>query len=107
MQTLPNGGWRILLTPDASTFPPAFRPTLAAIAQRLTAGDGRVTLMAQAPAPGLEPSFARRLSLERALSVKNALAAAGLPATRIDIRPLGRQPQGADVIDILPPGAPR
>ena len=107
MQTLPNGGWRILLTPGATAFPPAFGPTLDAIAQRLTAGDGRVTLMAQAPAPGLEPSFARRISLQRAISVKDALVAAGLPATRIDVRPLGRQPQGADVVDIIPPGAPR
>lgn len=107
MQALTNGGWRILLLPEASAFPPAFRPTLAAIASRLTAAEGRVTIIAQAPAPGLEPSFARRLSLERGLSVKAALVEAGLPATRIDIRPLGRQPGGADAIDILPPGAMR
>lgn len=107
MQAIPTGGWRILLTADADAVPPGFQPTLAAIAQRLASTDGRVTVLAQAPAPALEPSFARRQSLQRGLSVKNALVAAGLPATRIDIRPLGRQPGGIDVIDILPPGAPR
>ncbi len=107
MLPLATGGWRILLMADAQTVPPGFRPTLAAIAQRLAASEGRVTIIAQAPAPGVEPSFARRLSLERALSVKATLAAAGLPATRIDIRPMGRQAPGTDAIDIIPPGAPR
>ena len=101
------GGWRILLTADATTFPPAFRATLAAIAARLADSAGRVTIIAQAPAPGLEPSFARRLSLERGLAVKQALVTAGLPATRVDVRPMGRQPEGRDVVDILPPGVPR
>ena len=107
MQTLQTGGWRILLTPDANDLPPGFRSTIGAIGVRLDGTDGRVTIIAQAPAPGMEPSFARRLSLARGLAVKNALIAAGLPATRIDIRAMGRQPQGSDVIDIIPPGAPR
>jgi outer membrane protein OmpA-like peptidoglycan-associated protein len=107
MQNLVNGGWRVLLTPDASEIPPGFRPTLAAIARRLAGTTGRVTVIAQAPAPALEPSFARRLSLERALSMKAALVGGGLEPTRIDLRPMGRQPEGSDVVDILPPGAPR
>jgi outer membrane protein OmpA-like peptidoglycan-associated protein len=107
MQGLTNGGWRILLTPDASDMPPGFRPTVAEIARRLADTSGRVTVVAQAPAPGLEPSFARRLSLERALSVKAALVGGGLDPTRIDLRPMGRQPGGADLIDVLPPGAAR
>ena len=107
MLPLQTGGWRILLMADAQGVPPGFRPTLMAIAQRLAGTDGRVTVIAQAPAAGVEPSFARRLSLERALSVKSALIAGGLPATRIDVRPMGRQSPGSDVIDIIPPGAPR
>ncbi len=108
MQALDNGGWRILLLPDATDMPAGFRRTIADIAQRLhTTSTGRVTIIAQAPAPALEASFARRLSLQRGLSVKNALTAGGLPATRIDIRPMGRQPSGTDSVDIMPPGAAR
>ena len=107
MQNLSNGGWRVLLTQDATEIPPGFRATLGEIARRLTATSGRVTLVAQAPAPALEASFARRLSLERALSLKSVLVGGGLDPTRIDIRPMGRQAGGADQVDILPPGAPR
>ena len=108
MRGLENGGWRILLRPEATAMPPGFRRTVADIAQRLnTTTTGRITIIAQAPAPALEPSFARRLSLERGLSVKAALVAGGLAATRIDIRPMGRLPEGADLVDILPPGAAR
>ncbi len=108
MQALGNGGWRILLPPEARDLPGGLRATLAEIAQRLkTTTTGRVTIIAQAPAPALEHSFARRLSLERAIATRNALVAGGLEATRIDLRPVGRQPNGVDVVDILPPGAAR
>ena len=42
--------------------------------------------------------------------MKQALVAGGLPATRIDIRPMGRTEEAADVVDVQPPGyrpAPR
>jgi len=83
------------------------RRRLRQIARRLALTTGRVTIIAQAPAPALEPSFARRLSLERGLAMKAILVAGGLEAARIDIRPMGRQPNGVDVVDILPPGAAR
>ena len=107
MQDLANGGWRVRLHQDARDIPAVLRPTLEEIARRLALTTGRVTIIAQAPAPALEPSFARRLSLERGLAMKAILVAGGLEATRIDIRPMGRQANGADVVDILPPGAAR
>ena len=107
MQDIATGGWRVLLAPNARDIPAGLRPTLQQIARRLALTTGRVTIIAQAPAPALEPSFARRLSLERGLAMKAILVAGGLEATRIDIRPMGRQPNGVDVVDILPPGAAR
>ena len=47
---------------------------------------------------------ARRASLARAQAVKAALVAGGLPATRVDLRPLGRLAEAADRVDVLPPG---
>jgi outer membrane protein OmpA-like peptidoglycan-associated protein len=54
-----------------------------------------------------DASAARRLSLARALAVKQALAEGGLPPTRIDLRPLGRTEEAVDAVDVLPPGAER
>jgi len=107
IQDIANGGWRVLLTHNARDIPAALRPALQEIARRLAGTSGRVTIIAQAPAPSLEASFARRLSLERGLAMKAILVAGGLEATRIDIRPMGRQANGADVVDIMPPGAAR
>jgi len=107
MQDIATGGWRVLLPPNARDIPAGLRPTLQQIARRLALTTGRVTIIAQAPAPALEPSFARRLSLERGLAMKAILVAGGLEAARIDIRPMGRQANGVDVVDILPPGAAR
>ena len=87
--------------------PGGLRSTLGEIARRLGSTSGRVTIIAQASAPTLENSFARRLSLDRARAAKAVLVAGGLDASRIDMRPMGRQPGGADVVDILPPGALR
>jgi hypothetical protein len=39
--------------------------------------------------------------------VKEALVAGGLPATRIDIRPLGRTGDAMDAVDVQPPGLRR
>lgn len=65
---------------------------------------GRITVEAQVSGPANDVSMARRASLARAQAVKAALVAGGLPATRVDLRPLGRLPAGADRVDVLPPG---
>lgn len=51
-------------------------------------------VVAYAAATPDDPSAARRLSLSRALAVRNALMSDGIPSSRIYVRALG--PQGGD-----------
>jgi hypothetical protein len=103
LESLPQGGWRV-----AGTALPAALATLGrALAEAVPEGRGRVTLVAEVAAPPDDPSTARRESLARAVAVRGALERGGLPLTRMDIRPLGRTAAARDVVDILPPGAPR
>ncbi|MDP3416947.1 MAG: OmpA family protein [Falsiroseomonas sp.] len=103
-----EGGWRLGFPAGQSTLDAAARDALAGIAPALAAlPQGRITVEAQASGPSDDASLARRLSLARAGAVRDALVAAGLPATRIDIRALGRRDPPADIAEILPPGAPR
>jgi outer membrane protein OmpA-like peptidoglycan-associated protein len=64
-------------------------------------------VMAYATGAPEDPSTARRLSLSRALSVRSALMAYGVPSTRIYVRALGAQAgEGpADRVDVLVLGA--
>ena len=55
----------------------------------LTNGADHVELVAYGGAPGDKSSAARRLSLKRALAVRQALIVDGVPADRIDVRALG------------------
>lgn len=102
------GGWRLDFAPGEAALDAAARDALAHIAPGLAAlSQGRITVQAQASGPADDASLARRLSLARAIAVRDALVAAGLPATRIDIRALGRRDPPADRAEILPPGVPR
>jgi outer membrane protein OmpA-like peptidoglycan-associated protein len=71
----------------------------------LASGASRVELVGYGGNPGSTSSSARRLSLERALAVRQALIADGVPAERIDVRALGGVPandHGAtDRVDIF------
>lgn len=110
MEALPGGAWRLHFPADKDIPPRAADAALAELGRRLAGGaEGRVVLLAQASGPA-DASTARRLSLARGLAVKEALVAGGLPATRIDIRPMGRTEAAADAVDVQPPGyrpAPR
>ncbi len=55
----------------------------------LANGANQIELIAYAGAPGDTSSAARRLSLKRALAVREALIVDGVPAGRIDVRALG------------------
>lgn len=55
----------------------------------LANGASQIELIAYAGAPGDTSSAARRLSLKRALAVREALIVDGVPAGRIDVRALG------------------
>ena len=101
-----NGALRLRMsaeTPDA-----ALRRALEEIGRRLaTTPAGRITVEVQVSGHPRDASLARRSALARAQAVKAALVGGGLPATRIDLRPLGRLDPPADLVDILPPGAGR
>ena len=114
----PGGGYRLRVTGGApegvgsvATLDPATARAAETIGRRLAAQAapvGRVTVVAQvaaAPQDGTDVSALRRLSLARALAVKQALMAGGLDPTRIDLRPLGRTEEAVDAVDVLPPGA--
>ncbi|MBP0493365.1 hypothetical protein [Roseomonas indoligenes] len=102
------GGWRLsgrtgLGEPDHGS-----RLSIETIGRYLAnQSTGRVTVIAQVSGPEDDPSVARRTSLARAITVKASLVRGGLATTRIDLRPMGRTPEGLDVIDILAPPAPR
>lgn len=55
----------------------------------LLGGADRVELIGYGGAPGDKSSDARRMSLKRALTIREALIVDGLPADRIDVRALG------------------
>lgn len=110
IEPLPDdGGWRVLFTAEGRTVEePARLAALAEIGRRAAAQPrGRVTLLSQVSTGVRDVSLARRQALARALAVKNALVAGGLPETRIDVRPLGRIATGIDAVDIIPPDANR
>lgn len=103
MAMLPTGGVRLAL--DSAVLDPAQARALEVLGRGLAAlPAGRITVEAQVSGPANDVSAARRASLARAQAVKAALVAGGLPATRIDLRPLGRLGAGADRVDVLPPG---
>ncbi len=103
MVATPEGGVRIALVGTA--LDAAQVAALGALGRSLAAlPAGRITVEAQVSGPANDVSMARRASLARAQAVKAALVAGGLPATRVDLRPLGRVGAGADRVDVLPPG---
>lgn len=58
----------------------------------------RITLTAYSDAGGLiSPRKARKLSLKRALSVRDFLAVKGIPNTRVDVRPKGANVPSGDM----------
>jgi len=59
------------------------------IANALDTGTSRVQLEAYGGAPGDKSSDARRLSLKRALAVRQLLIDNGVPSNRIDVRAMG------------------
>lgn len=71
----------------------------------LANGADHIELIAYGGAPGDKSSAARRLSLKRALAVREALIVDGLPAGRIDVRALGGVKPGdngaTDRVDIF------
>jgi hypothetical protein len=108
MEQRPQGVVRLHLPPSAAEPDAAARAALERLGASLAATPaGRVTVEAQVSEPAADVSAARRLSLARALAVRQALVAGGIAETRVDVRALGRTPDALDAVDVLPPGAAR
>ncbi|WP_439597152.1 OmpA family protein [Falsiroseomonas sp.] len=104
----PAGAVRLGFARGEARLDATARQTIASLAPHLaTVTQGRITIEAQASGPANDASIARRLSLARAMAVRDALVAAGVEPTRIDLRGLGLLDPPADAADILPPGTPR
>jgi outer membrane protein OmpA-like peptidoglycan-associated protein len=75
---------------------------LDALAQRLAATHDRVRLAAFSGQAGDLSSDARRLSLARALAIRNYLGAKGVPMERVDVLAFGGATDGVtDRVDVL------
>jgi outer membrane protein OmpA-like peptidoglycan-associated protein len=83
----------ILFKHDATDPAPAQFDGLKLLAGDLTsalqAGATRIQLQAYGGAPGDKGSDARRLSLKRALAIRQVLIDNGVPSTKIDVRAMG------------------
>jgi hypothetical protein len=96
------------LAPVRLTFAPGsddLPPNAAAALKPFCHEGGMISIDAHAPANPADASAAMRLSLYRALAVKNALAACGVPAQNIVPRAMGATPGQANDQTIVAAGA--
>jgi outer membrane protein OmpA-like peptidoglycan-associated protein len=85
-------GLRLTFAPEQSDLSPASIDSVKQLTASVPPGD-ETTFNVQAYAPGKpdDPSTARRVSLSRAMAVRSALVADGVPSARIFVRALGEQ----------------
>jgi len=98
-----TAGLRLTFAPDQSDLSPESITSIKRLTVAAPPGDD-TTFNVQAYAPGKpdDPSTARRVSLSRAMAVRSALVADGVPSARIFVRALGEQygDDPADRVDI-------
>jgi outer membrane protein OmpA-like peptidoglycan-associated protein len=81
----------------AENYDTSVEPKLAKLASILQHNGGvRITLTAYADTKGSTPREARRLSLTRALAIRDYLASKGVASARIDVRALGANVPSGD-----------
>lgn len=87
-----TAGLRLTFAPEQSDLSPASINSVKQLTASAPPGD-ETTFNVQAYAPGKadDPSTARRISLSRAMAVRSALVADGVPSARIFVRALGEQ----------------
>nr|WP_294511978.1 OmpA family protein [uncultured Rhodopila sp.] len=104
-----TAGLRLTFAPGASDLSPDSTASIKELTEAAPPGDS-TTFNVQAYAPGTpdDPSTARRISLSRAMAVRSALVADGIPSARIFVRALGAQHGDgpADRVDVDVEGAP-
>jgi outer membrane protein OmpA-like peptidoglycan-associated protein len=85
-------GLRLTFAPGASDLSPESSTSIKQLTQDASLGDQTTfNVLAYAPGKADDPSTARRVSLSRAMAVRSALVADGVPSARIFVRALGEQ----------------
>lgn len=103
-------GLRLTFAPEQSDLSPASIGSIKQLTAKAPSSDETTfNVMAYAPGKKDDPSTARRVSLSRAMAVRSALVADGVPSARIFVRALGEQygdgpPDRVD-IDVTGPGS--
>jgi outer membrane protein OmpA-like peptidoglycan-associated protein len=104
-----TSGLRLTFAPEQSDLSPESSASIKQLTASAPPGDD-TTFNVQAYAPGKadDPSTARRVSLSRAMAVRAALVADGVPSARIFVRALGEQYGDGppNRVDIAVNGAP-
>lgn len=98
-----RGGNRLLFTSGSTDLTPAMQQELDQIVRQLGSSDNRrLRVVAYAEGNAETASQARRLSLQRALAVRNYLGERGIIGTRVLVEAQGNQAQGgpADRVDL-------
>lgn len=87
---LSEKGVRLLFLPDSADIPTTARPTLESIVKLVQSQpERRILITAYAAGTPETASQSRRLSLNRALTVRSFLAEQGVSTARVDVRALG------------------
>jgi outer membrane protein OmpA-like peptidoglycan-associated protein len=101
-------GLRLTFAPGESDLSPESSTSIKQLTQGTPPGDATTfNVLAYAPGKADDPSTARRISLSRAMAVRSALVADGVPSARIFVRALGEQygDGPADRVDLSVTGA--
>jgi outer membrane protein OmpA-like peptidoglycan-associated protein len=85
-------GLRLTFAPGEADLSPDSSTSIKQLAAAAPTGDATTfNVLAYAPGKPDDPSTARRVSLSRAMAVRSALVADGVPSARIFVRALGEQ----------------
>jgi outer membrane protein OmpA-like peptidoglycan-associated protein len=85
-------GLRLTFAPGEADLSPESSTSIKQLAAAAPTGDATTfNVLAYAPGKPDDPSTARRVSLSRAMAVRSALIADGVPSARIFVRALGEQ----------------
>jgi outer membrane protein OmpA-like peptidoglycan-associated protein len=87
-----TSGLRLTFAPGQSDLSPDSTAAIRQLTGSASLGDSATfNILAYAPGTPDDPSTARRVSLSRAMAVRSALVANGVPSARIFVRALGAQ----------------
>lgn len=87
-----TAGLRLTFAPGAADLSPDSTASIKQLTATVPPGDATTfNVLAYAPGKADDPSTARRVSLSRAMAVRSALVADGVPSARIFVRALGEQ----------------